>query len=125
MAPTDGALGRNSGAVERATTAIGFDVSKFRPSVGDGATYWPCLPAARPCPTPGQQFCLLENSKILILTASVKLKDKHLFSKKGTYCHGQGFKIGLNENFPYFSEIQENIFFSDKHTYFVTYTHTI
>ena len=42
---------------------------------------WPCLPAARPCPTPGQQFCLLENSKILILTASVKLKDKHLFSK--------------------------------------------
>ena len=28
MAPTDGALGRNSGAVERATTAIGFDVNK-------------------------------------------------------------------------------------------------
>ena len=72
---------------------------------------WPCLPAARPCPTPGQQFCLLENSKILILTASVKLKDKHLFSKKGTYCHGQGLKIGLNENFPYFSEIQDFFFF--------------
>ena len=28
MAPTDGALGRNTGAVERATTAIGFDVNK-------------------------------------------------------------------------------------------------
>ena len=28
MAPTDGALGRNTGAVERATTAIGCDVNK-------------------------------------------------------------------------------------------------
>ena len=54
-----------------------------------------------------------------------QIKRQTFVLQKGTYCHGQGFKIGLNENFPYFSEIQENIFFSDKHTYFVTYTHTI
>ena len=71
------------------------------------------------------KFSLPEHSKILILTTSVKLKDKNMFSKKGTHWHGQGFKIGLIENLPNFSEIQENIFFTDKHTYFVTYTHTI
>ena len=41
------------------------------------------------------------------------------------YWLGPGFKIGLNENLTNLRDIQESIFFSDKHTYFVTYTHTI
>ena len=41
------------------------------------------------------------------------------------YWLGPGFKMGLNENLTKFREIQENIFFSDRYTYFVTYTQTI
>ena len=39
-----------------------------------------------------------------------QIKRQKFVLKKGTHWHGQGFKIGLNENLPKFSEIQENIF---------------
>ena len=40
-------------------------------------------------------------------------------------CIGPGFEIGLTGNLTKFREIQENIIFSDNHTYFKTYTQTI
>ena len=48
----------------------------------------------------GKNFFWPENSDFLIFTRSVKLKDRHKFSKEAG--KGPGFKIGLNENWTKF-----------------------